>query len=524
MTSFVDEPAHLVQVRDSIRRFVEREMPREAVRRWDRERMFPREVFHRLAATGVCGLTVAEEYGGAGRDIVAAVTVIDELARRGTALAGPYIHCAFYSGLNVSENGSPAQQRALLPRIARGELLFAYGLSEPDVGGDLASVAMTARRSADGRTVVLNGTKRWCTGARVADYILCLVRSDPDAPRYRNLSLVLVPPGLRGITIVDIDHLGLRYAATTDVIFEEVGVPIDDVLGGPEGWNQGWRMLAGPALDVEKLEITAVAYGLSEPDVGGDLASVAMTARRSADGRTVVLNGTKRWCTGARVADYILCLVRSDPEAPRYRNLSLVLVPPGLPGITIVDVDHLGLRYAATSDVIFEDVGVPIDDVLGGPEGWNQGWRMLAGPALDVEKLEIAAVAYGIAAAAVDDAWRYAQERQQFGKPICAHQSVRHALVEARTKLQACRHLLYHAAWLADQSRPCSVETSMAKLFIAETAVEIVLGCQRILGAYGCAEGYDMERYVRDICVMPIVGGSSNMQRNNIAARLRLPE
>ena len=390
MTSFVDEPAHLVQLRDSIRRFVEREMPCEAVRRWDRERTFPREVFHRLAATGVCGLTVAEEHGGAGRDIVAAVAVIDELARRGTALAGPYIHCAFYGGLNVSENGSPAQQRALLPRIARGELLFAYALSEPDVGGDLASVAMTARRSADGRTVVLNGTKRWCTGARVADYILCLVRSHPDTPRYRNLSLVLVPPGLPGITIVDIDHLGLRYAATTDVILEDVVVPIEDVLGGPEGWNQGWRMLAGPALDVEKLEITAVAYG--------------------------------------------------------------------------------------------------------------------------------------IAAAAVDDAWRYAQERQQFGKPISAHQAVRHALVEARTKLQACRHLLYHAAWLADQSRPCSVETSMAKLFIAETAVEIVLGCQRILGAYGCAEGYDMERYVRDICVMPIVGGSSNMQRNNIAARLRLPE
>jgi len=105
MTSFVDEPAHLVQLRDSIRRFIEREMPREAVRRWDRERIFPREVFHRLAATGVCGLTVAEEYGGAGRDIVAAVAVIDELARRGTALAGPYIHCAFYGGLNVSENG-----------------------------------------------------------------------------------------------------------------------------------------------------------------------------------------------------------------------------------------------------------------------------------------------------------------------------------------------------------------------------------------------------------------------------------
>lgn len=384
------EPPHLGALRETLRRFVEREMPREAVRRWDRERTFPMETFRRLAALGVCGLTVPEEYGGAGRDLVAAVAVIDELARRGGAMAGPYIHCAFYGGLNVGENGSEAQKRDLLPRVARGEVLFAYGLSEPDVGGDLASVGMTARRSADGRTVTLNGTKRWCTAARVADWIICLVRSDAEAPRYRNLSVVLVPPTAPGVTIVDIDHLGLRYAATTDVIFEDVVVPIEDVLGGADGWNQGWRMLAGPALDVEKLEITACAYG--------------------------------------------------------------------------------------------------------------------------------------IAAAAVDDAWAYAQERRQFGKPISGHQAVRHALVEARTKLAACRHMLYHAAALASAGAPCSVETSMAKLFVGDTAVEIVLACQRVMGAYGCADGYDMERYVRDVCVMPIVGGSSNMQKNNIAARLKLAE
>jgi alkylation response protein AidB-like acyl-CoA dehydrogenase len=247
-----------------------------------------------------------------------------------------------------------------------------------------------------------------------------------------------------------------------------------------------------------------------------------MTAQRSGD--TLTLNGTKRWCTGARFADYVLCLVRSDSNAGRYRNLSFVLVPPTLPGVTIVDIEHVGLRYAATTDLVCEDVTVPVANVLGGPEGWNQGWRMLAGPVLDVEKLEISAVAYGIAAAAVDEAWAYAQERRQFGKPICAHQAVRHTLVDARTKLQACRHMLYHAAWLAGLGRPCAVETSMAKLFVGETAVEIVLACQRILGAYGCAEGYDMERYVRDVCLMPIVGGSSNMQRNNVAARLRLPE
>lgn len=383
---FTDEPEHITQLRDTLRRFAAAEMPREKVRAWDKANAFDRGVFDKLAALGVCGLTIDEAYGGAGRDLVAAIAVIDELARAGAAIAGPYIHCAFYGGLNISANGSEVQKRELLPRLARGEILFAYGLSEPDVGGDLASVITTARRVGD----------------------------------------------------------------------------------------------------------------------------------------TVVVNGTKRWCTAARVADYVYTLVRSDTEAARYRNLSFVLIPTNLPGITIHTIDHLGIRYAETTDVIFEDVVVPAAQIIGGEAGWNQGWRMLAGPALDVEKLEITAVTLGIASAAVEDAWAYAQQREQFGKPISGHQAVRHALVDARTKLQACRHMLYHAAWLAQHDRPCSVETSMAKLFVAEMAVEIVLACQRVMGAYGCAEGYDMERYVRDIVCMPIVGGSSNMQRNNIANRLRL--
>ena len=120
--------------------------------------------------------------------------------------------------------------------------------------------------------------------------------------------------------------------------------------------------------------------------------------------------------------------------------------------------------------------------------------------------------------------WRLlAKTRGKFGKRICGHQAVRHSLVDAKTKLAACRHMLYHAAWLADEGRDCSVESSMAKLFIADTGVDIVLSCQRVMGAYGCAEEYDMERYVRDMTLMPIVGGSSNMQKNNIANRLGLP-
>lgn len=385
---FADEPEHITLLRETMRRFVAQEMPADAVRRWDREHRFPPELFRRLADLGVCGLTIEPEYGGQGRDIVAAVAVIEELCRRGAFAAGPFIHCAFYGGINISENGSEEQKRSLLPKLAAGRLTFAYGLSEPDVGGDLASVTTTARRSADGRHLVLDGFKRWCTGA-------------------------------------------------------------------------DW-------------------------------------------------------------ADYIYCLVRTDVQAPRYQNLSFVLVPRDTPGVTLHPIEHANLRYTLSSDVIFEQAQVPIENVVGGEAGWNAGWGMLAGRALDVEKIEITATAFGIAQAAVDEAWEYAQQRKQFGRPISGHQAVRHALVDARTKLEACRAMLYRGAWLAQQGRPCSVETSMAKLFVADTAVEVAISCQRVMGAYGLAEGHDMERHVRDLLGMPIVGGSSNMQRNNIARGLRL--
>jgi alkylation response protein AidB-like acyl-CoA dehydrogenase len=382
-----DESEQTRMLRATIRRFLDKELSREEARQLDREAAFNKETFKRLCELGVTGLTIPEAYGGAGVDIVSAITVIDELARRGTSLAGPYIHCAFYGGMNIVESGSEAQKRELLPRLARGELLFAYGLSEPDVGGDLASVAVTAEKR----------------------------------------------------------------------------------------------------------------------------------------GEQLVINGTKRWVTGARIADYVYTLVRTGPASERYQNLSIVLVPTGAPGLRIEDIDHLGLRYAATTDVIFEDVSVPLQNVVGGPEGWNKGWPMLVGRGLDVERLEITAIALSIASAAVDDAWRYAAEREQFGRKISGHQAVRHSLVEAKTTLAACRHMLNHAAWLAGAGRDCSVESSMAKLFVADHAVQIVLACQRVMGAYGCARDYDMERYVRDIVCLPIVGGSSNMQKNNIANRLGLP-
>ncbi|MDO9338575.1 MAG: acyl-CoA dehydrogenase family protein [Caulobacter sp.] len=380
------EPDHVTELRRQLARFVAEKAPREKRREWDRAHSFPRDLYAELAAMGLCGLTVPEEYGGTGPDILAAVAAIEELCRAGSFLAGPFIQCAFYGGMNILENGSPEQKAELLPRLARGELFFAYGLSEPDVGGDLSAVTTRARR----------------------------------------------------------------------------------------------------------------------------------------DGDEIVIDGAKRWCTGADFSDYIYCLVRSDPAAPARQGLSFVLIPTDAPGVTITPIDHVNLRYTLSSDVHFDNVRLPPGAIVGGEAKWSQGWGMLAGRALDIEKLEISACAFGLAQAALEEAWDYAQTREQFGKPISGHQAVRHALVDARTKLEACRLMLYHAANLANDGQPCAAETSMAKLFIGETGVEIALACQRVMGAYALSADYDIERNVRDLLSMPIVGGSSNMQRNNLAALWRL--
>ncbi len=381
------EAEHIALLRQTLERFIEREMPREAAREWDRMNHFPRAVHDKLAALGMMGLTIDEEYGGTGRDITATVTVIEQLCARSVSVGGAYIQSACYAGLNLSELASDAQKAALLPRVAAEGLILAYGISEPDVGADVASVRTTATRTED----------------------------------------------------------------------------------------------------------------------------------------TLVVNGNKRFCSGAAICDYIYTLVRTGPTDQRHKNLTLLLIPPNAPGVTLLPQETMGLRGVGTYDVHFNNVEISANQIVGGLSGFNAGWPMLAGPGLDIEKLEISAMALGIARAAVEDAWAYSQERFQFGKPICSIQSIRHMLADVKTRLEACRLMTYRAAWLIDQRIMATVETSMAKLFVCDTAREIVLTCQQIMGAYGYVAGYDMERYVRDILILPILGGSSAIQKNNIANRLNLP-
>jgi alkylation response protein AidB-like acyl-CoA dehydrogenase len=374
------EPEHITQLRDMLRRFVAREMPRGKAGEWDRANHFPRDVFARLAELGAMGLTIPEAHGGAGRDIPATMVVIEELSRRSLAVSVPYIMAACYAGMNLVECADAAQKAELLPKVAAGKLLFAYGWSEPDVGADLASVTTTAIRMGD--------------------------------------------------------HL--------------------------------------------------------------------------------VINGAKRFCSGARICDYIYTLVRSGPKEDRYRNLSFVLIPPDAEGVLIEPIEALGMKGAATTDVTFTNVRVPLANLVGGEGGWNRGWAMLAGPGLDVEKLEVAAISLGIAEAAYEDAWDYAHQRKQFGKAIATYQSIQHKLAQMATSVKTARLILYDAASLAQENQPCGMETSMAKLHATEVAKSVALECLTICGAYGYVKQFDVERYVRDALLMPIIGGSSAIQLNNI--------
>jgi len=380
------EPEHITMMRDSIRRFIARECPPEKIAAWDKADNVPMSLLPKMGELGLCTLTVPEEFGGVGHDAVAMAAVIEELARASMGVAGLYISCACYGGFNIAASGSDEQKQRFLPAIAEGKLSFAYGLSEPNVGADLASVETRAE------------------------------------------------------------------------------------LQGDE----------------------------------------------------VVINGAKRWCSGADVVDYILCLVKSDPAAPRYKNLSFLIVPPSTPGISITRVATMGSRGQATCDVNFDNVRIPVANILGGREGWNSGWNQLAGPALEAEKLEVPALALGVAEAAMAEAWQYAQERKQFGQLISGFQSIRHKLADGKARLQACRLMLYWAAWLIDTGRPTAAETAMTKAFVTETCRDVVLECQKVLGAYGYAEGFAMERNVRDIIVTTIFGGSTAVQLNNVANRMGL--
>ncbi|MEV0068298.1 acyl-CoA dehydrogenase family protein [Amycolatopsis sp. NPDC050768] len=258
------------------------------------------------------------------------------------------------------------------------------------------------------------------------------------------------------------------------------------------------------------------AMALTEPGGGSDLQAMRTRARRVDDG--YVVDGTKTWITNARRAGLVALLCKTDPEAePRHRGISVLLMEK-VPGFEVSrDLGKLGYKGVETCELSFSDCHVPASALLGGEEGRGFA-QMMRG--LEIGRIQVASRALGVGRAAFDDAFRYAQERESFGKPIWKHQAVGNHLAGMATKLTAARQLILHAARQYDSGARSDLEAGMAKLFCSEAAMEVALDAIRVHGAYGYSTEFDVERYFRDAPLMIVGEGTNEIQQDVIVRQL----
>ncbi len=306
---------------------------------------------------------------------------------------------------------------------------------------------------------------------------------------------------------------------------------------------RGWMSLAGAMGGHTVVATLLVAYGtaeqrdrylppmatgavratmaLTEPGGGSDLQAMRTVARRvgdrDGDGYYVV-NGSKTWITNARRSQLVALLCKTDPSAvPAHTGISILLAEHG-PGFTVSrDLPKLGYKGVESCELAFDDFRVPASALLGGTEG--EGFaQMMRG--LEIGRIQVASRALGVGRAAFEDALRYAQQREAFGKPIWQHESVGNYLADMATKLEAARQLVRYAARRYDSGARSDLEAGMAKLFASETAMEIALNAVRVHGGYGYSTEFDVERYFRDAPLMIVGEGTNEIQRNVIARQL----
>jgi alkylation response protein AidB-like acyl-CoA dehydrogenase len=371
-------------LRDMVRDFVERECPKNTARDLEAGGEYPRALAERIAAVGLNGVGVPEEYGGQGGDIISQVIVCEELSRSLAGLAWIWGITVWSGAKAIVKHGNERQRAELLPAIAEGKMTFAFAMTEPGGGTDALRAMRTRATRADG----------------------------------------------------------------------------------------GW-----------------------------------------------VLRGNKIWSTLAHVADRIMVLARTSSHEKPSRGITAFLVERDSPGLTATPIPKIGMRSLGSCDVVFDDVFVPDENVLGEVGG---GWAQVLG-SLNSERIMTAAMCTGILQGVLEDAVAYAKERDAFGKPIGAMQAIQHGIADIAMKLETARLHTYRAAWLQRAGRPCGVEATMAKCLAAEYATEAADFGIQILGGYGYAQEYNMQRYWRDARLYRIGPISSEMSRNYIGESLGLP-
>jgi alkylation response protein AidB-like acyl-CoA dehydrogenase len=328
------------------------------------------------------------------------------------------------------------------------------------------------------------------------------------------------------------------FAATIPVEFGGLGLPASTYVQIVEAIARVWMSLTGVinthlmvaelvrryGTDDQRSNLlprlaTADLRGglaLTEPDCGTDLQAIRTTATRSGD--TYILRGTKMWITNAMTGNCLAVLAKTDTGAePRHRGISIFVVPKELGYEVPRQLGKLGYRGIDTCEVVFDDVVVPADHLLGEVEG--RGFHQAVG-VLELGRINIGARGVGVADAALRAALQYATARHTMGKPIAEHQAIQLKLADMVCRVEAARLLVRRAAEAFDRGERCDLEAGMAKLVASEAALENAIEAMRIHGAYGYSTEGHVERYYRDAPLLCIGEGTNEIQRITIARQL----
>ena len=258
------------------------------------------------------------------------------------------------------------------------------------------------------------------------------------------------------------------------------------------------------------------AMAITEPEAGSDAAAIKTRARR--DGNDWIINGSKIFITNGSIADSVIVIAVTDPDAGAGRGVTAFIVETDNPGFSVEkDLDKMGTRSSPLSFLHFDDCRVSNDAVLG-DEG-SALWQV-AFECFDWERCVMIASSVGGMKASLDASLAYLKQRMAFGKPLAKHQAMQHKVADMKAHLDAARLLLYRAAWMKQEGLPHQTEASVAKLFVAEAAMRNALEATQIFGGYGYIKEYPVERSIRDAKLISIGGGTSEIQKMIIAREL----
>ena len=305
---------------------------------------------------------------------------------------------------------------------------------------------------------------------------------------------------------IAIEELGWGCGSTALAVSAHNGLGLGPIVKyGTDVQKQRWL----PPLASGRGKLACLS--LTEPGAGSDLGGIHTSAVKEGD--SWIVDGSKMWMTNASISDVMVLLCRTGDERGS-RSLSHILVPSDAPGITIAPAEKkMGLKGSPTHAVTFEEVRVPLENLLG-REGF--GLRQTL-ETLDGGRVSIGALAVGLAQAAYEAAIKYAQERETFGQPIANYQAIQWMLADAVTEIQAARLMIYYAAWLKQERQSYTQQAAMAKLFATEMSERVCRNAIQIHGGYGYSAEFEVERIYRDTRLMTIGEGTSEIQRLVIA-------